>query len=129
MTSIPLTEKARSLAEAQSFPTVVTLLPDGTPQARIVWIDTDGEHLLVNTERDRQRTKNVKHDPRVTVLLVDPADPYSQVEVRGHVVEIVEDESAREHIDKLSVKYTGQPYANPIGSPRVILKVAADKIV
>jgi PPOX class probable F420-dependent enzyme len=85
-------------------------MPDGTPQARITWIDTDGEHLLVNTERDRQRTKNVKRDPRVTVLLVDESNPYSQVEVRGHVVEIVEDEPARAHIDELSRKYTGHEY-------------------
>jgi PPOX class probable F420-dependent enzyme len=124
-----LPEKVRALAEAKSFPTVVTLLPDGTPQARITWIDTDGDYLLVNTERDRQRAKNVRRDPRVTVLLVDPANPYSQVEVRGHVAEIVEDASARAHIDKLAQKYTGADYANPIGSPRVILKVAADRIV
>jgi PPOX class probable F420-dependent enzyme len=131
MTSTPiaLPESVRALAKANSFPTVVTLLPDGTPQARIVWIDTDGDYLLINTERDRQRTKNVRRDPRVTVLLVDPANPYEQVEVRGHVAEIVEDESARAHIDSLSQKYLGTPYGAPIGSPRVILKVAADKIV
>jgi PPOX class probable F420-dependent enzyme len=131
MTSTPiaLPENVRALANANSFPTVVTLLPDGTPQARIVWIDTDGDYLLINTERDRQRTKNVRRDPRVTVLLVDPANPYDQVEVRGHVAEIVEDESARAHIDKLAQKYLGTPYGNPISSPRVILKVAADKIV
>ncbi len=123
-----LPENVRQLAEAASFPTVVTLLPDGTPQARVVWIDTDGEHLLINTERDRQRTKNVRRDPRITVLLVENGNPYHQVEVRGRVVEIVEDDSARAHIDTLSQKYTGHPYTNPISSPRVILKVAADRI-
>jgi PPOX class probable F420-dependent enzyme len=128
-TPVTLPDNVRSLAEAKSFPTVVTLLPDGTPQARIVWIDTDGDYLLINTERDRQRTKNVRRDPRVTVLLVDPENPYEQVEVRGHVAEIVEDESARAHIDKLAQKYLGTPYGNAIASPRVILKVAADKIV
>jgi PPOX class probable F420-dependent enzyme len=127
--SIALTDNVRALAKANSFPTVVTLLPDGTPQARIVWIDADGDHLLINTERDRQRTRNVRRDPRVTVLLVDPANPYEQVEVRGHVVEIVEDESARAHIDALSQKYLGTPYGAEISSPRVILKVAADKII
>jgi PPOX class probable F420-dependent enzyme len=125
-----LPENVLKLARAKTFATVATLMPDGSLQARITWIDTDGEHLLVNTEIGRQRTKNVKLDPHVTILLVDPENPYSQVEVRGHVVEIVEGDEARRHIDTLAQKYRGQDYdATMITSPRVILKIAADKIV
>jgi PPOX class probable F420-dependent enzyme len=127
MAEEPLDPHVVELAQGKTFATVVTLMPDGRPQAQVTWIDTDGTHLLVNTERDRQRTRNVRRDPRVTVSLVAPGNPYDTAEVRGRVVEVVEDEAARAHIDELSQRYTGGPYQNPIGSPRVILKIAAEK--
>ena len=120
-----LDEKIRSLAEAKNFAAVTTLMPDGTPQTTPLWIDTDGEHLLLNTEVHRQKYKNVERDPRVTVLLMDPTNPYEYTEVRGEVVGTVTGPEARAHIDKLSNKYTGADYGNPIQSERVILKVAA----
>lgn len=121
--AMPLDETVARLAAAPTFATVATLMPDGQIQALPLWIDADDEHLLVNTERDRQRTKNVRLDPRITVTLVNPDNPYEWAEVRGRVVEIDESPAAREHIDKLSRKYTGHDYANPIGSPRVILRI------
>jgi PPOX class probable F420-dependent enzyme len=108
----------------------VTLLPDGRPQAQLTWIDTDGEHLLVNTEPQRQRAKNIRRDPRVTVLIHRAEDPWDWAEVRGHVVEVVEGQEARDHIDALSRKYLGTEYRNPVGPQgRVILRIAADKVV
>jgi PPOX class probable F420-dependent enzyme len=122
-----LHEDVVRLARDKTFATVVTLMADGSPQAGVVWIDTDGTHLLVNTERDRQRTRNVRRDPRVSVVLPDPANAYHVAEVRGRVVDVVEGQRARDHIDELAGKYTGSAsYANPITSPRVILVIAAD---
>jgi hypothetical protein len=72
----------------------------------------------------RQKFKNVERDPRVTVTIVDAGNPYHYAEVRGEVVEKLLGNSAREHIDKLSEKYTGGPYANEIQSERVLLKIA-----
>lgn len=126
---MPLDEDAVRLASAANLATVVTLMPDGQPQALLTWVDTDGDHLLVNTEPQRQRSKNVARDPRITVLIHDTANPFDWAEVRGHVVDTIGGTEARQHIDKLAHKYTGDDYQMPIGNQgRVILKIAPDKI-
>ena len=66
---MPLHPDAVRIAKGANLATVVTLMPDGQPQALLTWVDTDGEHLLINTEPQRQRSKNVARDPRITVLL------------------------------------------------------------
>jgi PPOX class probable F420-dependent enzyme len=120
---------ALRLAKGLSIATVVTIMPDGQPQALLTWIDTDGEHLLVNTEPQRRRVLNVRRDPRVTVLMHPADDLYDWAEVRGRVVGEVAGAEAREHIDTLAIKYTGQPYSNVVGPHgRVILKIAADHV-
>jgi len=116
------------LAEGANLATVVTLMPDGQPQALLAWIDTDGEQLLVNTEPQRQKARNVARDPRVTVLIVNKENDFDWAEVRGRVVGTAGGDEARAHIDRLAHKYTGADYANPIGpSGRLILRIEADK--
>jgi PPOX class probable F420-dependent enzyme len=126
---MPLNENVVRLARGVNLATVVTLMPSGQPQALPTWIDTDGEHLLVNTEPQRQRARNVRRDPRITVLINSATDPWDWAEVRGEVVEIVDGPPARDHIDALSRKYVGTEYRNPIGPHgRVILRIAAHKV-
>jgi PPOX class probable F420-dependent enzyme len=126
---MPLDEDTVRLAKGKNLATVVTLMPDGQPQALLTWVDTDGEHLLVNTEPQRQRARNVSRDPRITVLIHSDQDPWDWSEVRGRVVGTVEGAEARQHIDELSRKYVGTDYRNPIGPKgRVILKVAPEKV-
>ena len=123
-----LNEDVVRLAKGKNLASVVTLMPDGQPQAQLTWIDTDGEHILVNTEPQRQRSKNVARDPRVTVLLHGD-NPWDWAEVRGRVVDTIGEPRAREHIDELARKYTGADYANPIGDQgRTILVIAPDKV-
>jgi PPOX class probable F420-dependent enzyme len=125
---MPLHPDAVRIAQGPNLATVVTLMPDGQPQALLTWVDTDGEHLLINTEPQRQRAKNVARDPRITVLLHGD-NPWDWAEVRGRVVDTIGEPRAREHIDELSQKYLGQPYGNPIGPQgRIILVVAPDKV-
>jgi PPOX class probable F420-dependent enzyme len=125
---VALDPNVQRLATSDNIAVTVTLMPDGQPQALPTWIDTDGDHLLVNTEPQRQKAKNVRRDPRVTVLIVDKANPFDFVEVRGRVVDTVGGEEARRHIDQLSQRYTGGPYRMPIGEQgRVILKIAPDR--
>lgn len=124
-----LDEDTIRLAKAKNLATVVTLMPDNQPQAQLTWIDTDGEHLLVNTEPTRQRAINLERDSRITVLIHAADNPWDWSEVRGRVVETVDGQRARDHIDELARKYVGTDYRNPIGPKgRIILKVAPDKI-
>ena len=125
---MPLDEDVTRLAKGKNLATVVTLMPSGQPQALLTWVDADDEHVLVNTEPQRQRARNIARDPRITVL-IHGENPYDWAEVRGHVAEIIAGDEARRHIDELSRKYTGQDYAPPVGPHgRVILKVAPDKV-
>lgn len=126
---MPLDDDAARLARGKNLATVVTLMPDGQPQALLTWVDTDGEHVLINTEPQRQRARNVARDPRITVLIHSATDPWDWAEVRGEVTETVGGDVARAHIDELSQKYLGTEYRNPIGPEgRVILKVTPKKV-
>lgn len=122
-----LEDRVVELARGKNLAAVTTLLPDGTPMTQPLWVDTDGEHLLLNTEVHRQKFLNITREPRVTVMIVDPDAPYLYVEVRGHVVESVRGPEARAHIDQLAQKYTGGDYGNTVQSERVILKIAPDR--
>lgn len=124
-----LHEKTRALAAGKNFAVLTTLLPDGTPQSHVMWVAADDEYLYINTERHRQKFKNITGDPRATVTIVDAANPYSFSEVRGTVVETIGGREAREHIDELSRRYFGRPYSNRIQSERVILKIRPDREV
>ena len=72
---MPLDEDVTRLAKGKNLATVVTLMPNGQPQALLTWVDADGEHVLVNTEPQRQRARNVARDPRITVLIRSEATP------------------------------------------------------
>jgi PPOX class probable F420-dependent enzyme len=127
--TMPLDDDTVRLAKAPTLATVVTLMPDGQPQALLTWIDTDGENILVNTEPHRQRSRNIRRDPRVTVLLHSSDDPWDWSEVRGRVVSTITGKQARDHIDELSRKYVGRDYANPIGPDgRIIYVIQPDKV-
>ena len=126
MADIP--SEYRDLFERPSFAFVATLLPDGAPHVTPTWVDFDGEHVLVNTVRDNRKDKNVRNDPRITLAIADPENPYRYLSVRGEVVERRE-EGAREHLDALAERYTGQPkYPGPSGQERVVLVIRADDV-
>src|SRR5688572_24720888 len=105
-TTIP--DTFQDLLTATIFPTLVTVMPDGQPQASIVWFSYDGQHILVNTAKGRQKDKNMRARPKVTLVFVDPKDPYRFLEVRGKVVSVTE-EGALEHINALSARYRNRP--------------------
>ncbi|MFB6156598.1 MAG: PPOX class F420-dependent oxidoreductase [Haloferacaceae archaeon] len=128
MASIP--DGFLDLFERPTFAHIATLLPDGAPHVTPVWIDHDPDtgRLLVNTERDRRKEKNVRSDPRVGVSMTDPDDPYRMLSVTGEVEEITT-EGAREHIDELAMRYMGEEeYPNPIRTERVILAIGPDRV-
>jgi PPOX class probable F420-dependent enzyme len=117
-------EKYRDLFSKKAFASLGTLMPDGRPQVTPVWCDFDGEHVIFNSAKNRQKDKNVRRDPRVALAIIDPDNPYRYMEIRGKVVEITE-EGADKSIDKLAKKYLGvdkYPYGQP-GEVRVIYKI------
>lgn len=121
---MPIDDGVRALAKGPNFAVVTTLMPDGLPQSQVMWVDCDDEHVLINTEMGRQKQRNAERDPRATVTIIDRENPYSYAEVRGEVVEALRGQEARDHIDALSVKYTGEPYSpEAIQTERVILKI------
>jgi PPOX class probable F420-dependent enzyme len=126
---MPLDDDTIRLAKGANLATVVTLMPNGQPQALLTWVDTDGEHILVNTEPQRQRARNIRRDPRITVLIHSGDDPWDWSEVRGRVTATVTGDEALKHVHEVAHKYTGGDYPRPIGPEgRVILKVTPDKI-
>ncbi len=122
-------QKHLDLFQKKAFGHLVTLMPDGSPQVTPVWVDYDGEYVLVNTAKGRRKTTNVEHDPRVAIEIQDPDDPYRYVQIRGRVVDITE-KGADQLIDQLSGKYTGNPhYQNRVpGEVRVTLKIKPEHI-
>lgn len=117
------------LATGRNFAALTTLMPDGQPQTQVMWVDADDRHVLINTEVDRQKHRNVQRDPRVTVTVMDSENPYHYIEVRGRVVEEIRGPEARAHIDACSQRYNGQPYpAEAIGTERVILRIEPSKV-
>ncbi len=92
------------LFDKKVFANLATLMPDGRPQVTPVWCEFDGTHILVNSAKGRQKDRNMRRDPRVSLSIMDPDNSYRYLEVRGEVVEIEED-VALEHINKLAKKY------------------------
>src|ERR1700687_3994685 len=117
-------EKYRDLCGKRAFASLGTLMPDGRPQVTPVWCDLEGNLVVFNSAKGRQKDKNVRRDPRVALSIVDPDNPYRYLEIRGRGAEITE-HGANEHIDKLAKKYLGvdkYPYGQP-GEVRVMYKV------
>src|SRR3989442_8554511 len=122
-------EKYRDLFQKRAFGSLGTLMPDGRPQVTPVWVDFDGEHVIFNSAKGRQKDRNVRRDPRVAIAIIDPDNPYRYLEIRGKVVEITED-GAGDHINKLSKKYLGNPvypFRKP-GEVRVTYKIEPQKV-
>ncbi len=109
---------------------VATIEPDGAPQLTQTWVDTDGEHVVINTVDGHRKLANMARDPRVMVNVCDRDASSSYWALRGHVVETTT-EGGKEHIEALSQRYTGGPYRTygRRTGDRVIVRIAVDRIV
>ncbi|GGS51794.1 MULTISPECIES: PPOX class F420-dependent oxidoreductase [Streptomyces] len=130
--SAALSDSLKSLLDDKVFIVVGTVQPDGSPQMSPVWVKRDGDDLLFSTTVDRRKEKNLRRDPRVTVVVMDPSNPYAYAEIRGTAE--VTTEGGRELIDELSRKYTGKDYAdfNPASkddAERVVVRITPQKVV
>ncbi len=116
--------------KTKAFAWLTTLMKDGSPQLTMIWFNTDGKYVLINSAVGRVKDRNMRRDPRVAIVITDPKNPYRFIQIRGKVVEI-STQGAREHINTLAKKYTGQERYTS-GDPdekRVIYKVLPEKVV
>jgi PPOX class probable F420-dependent enzyme len=127
MTEIP--KAYLDLFSKPAFAHLVTLMPDGSPQVTPVWVDLDGNTVIVNTAKGRLKDRNMRRDPRVALAVSDPANPYRYVQVRGRVADITEN-GGDAHIDKMAKKYLNQdsyPYRQP-DEVRVIYRITPEHV-
>jgi PPOX class probable F420-dependent enzyme len=127
--TVHLSDEVLALLREPSYAQLATLMPDGSPQVTQVWIDIEGEHIIVNTAVGHQKERNVRRDPRVAINLVDPNDQARQAAIRGQVVEM-STEGAADQINALAKKYMGVD-EYPFGSPdetRITLKIAPEHV-
>lgn len=102
MVAIP--DQFRDILDKKSFVHLATKMSDGSPQVSPVWVDYDGEHVIVNSAKGRVKDRNMRADDRVALSATDPDNPYRALMVRGRIAKITE-EGADEHIDRLAKKY------------------------
>ncbi|NNC12127.1 PPOX class F420-dependent oxidoreductase [Planctomonas sp. JC2975] len=112
------------LLRAPSSCHIATLMPDGSPQLTQVWVDTDGEHVVINSVDTHRKVRNIRRDPRVAVNVTDPESPAHFFQIRGTAV--LSYEGAAEHIEALSLKYTGRPYPWYGGRDQVRVRLTID---
>ena len=119
----------RALLHGKNFASLATTMADGAPQVSVVWIDVDGDTVLVNTAEGRTKTENMRRDARVAICLFDMDDPYRQLMLRGRVTDFAH-EGADAHIDFLAKKYTGADVyeGHRPDQRRVIVRIAVDQV-
>ncbi|NDJ85398.1 MAG: TIGR03618 family F420-dependent PPOX class oxidoreductase [Chloroflexi bacterium] len=93
---------------------LTTVMPDGQPQTTPIWCNREGDHILINTMQGFRKEKNMRANPRVTVLIYDPQQPTRNIEIRGRVTKM-QVENALTHLDELTRLYLDNPEAHFFG--------------
>jgi PPOX class probable F420-dependent enzyme len=114
----------RAFFEKDNLAAISTLAEDGGPRVTMVWVDVDGDDILVNSTQRRKWPKNLERDPRVALCAFDKEDVNHNVTVIGQVVSMTT-EGGWEHIQKVARKYGREKYEGP--SDRVIIRIAVDR--
>ncbi len=127
--SAELTPEDRELLHAPNYAWIITLNPDGSPQASITWVDADETHVLVNTAVGRRKDRNVIANPNVAIAVQRGADAYRWISVEGAVEERQLGPDADAHIDSLARAYDGEAWTPVEGQQRVRWRVRPTRIV
>lgn len=125
MATIPASH--RDILSKRSFAHVATVSEQGVPQVTPVWVEYDGDHVLINSAKGRKKDRNLRAQPVIAISIQDPDNPYRYVGLQGKIVEITE-AGGYEHINKLSHKYNGQDYPQNPGEVRVIYKIEPTRV-
>src|SRR3989442_6840624 len=125
-----LSEKAIKLIECKTFGNLVFVMSDGSPHVSPVWVDREGDFILVNTAEGRAKAKYLKANHRVALSIFNQQNPYEKVLIRGRVLDMTK-KGAEEHRDKVSVKYLGTSN-NPRRQPsvgRILVKIEPERVI
>ena len=124
-----LDDRDRELLSARNFCHVSTTREDGSIHTVPIWVDVDGENVVLNTEANRAWPRNLRRTGHTTLTILNHENPYEYLTLTGHVAEETED-GALEHIDAMAKKYIGQdsyPFHQD-GDVRVIFRIAPDRV-
>jgi PPOX class probable F420-dependent enzyme len=121
-----LTDAQKRFLDEPFVGVVSTIRDDGTPHSTVVWVDSEDGFVEFNTARGRAKPRNLERDPRATLTVVDPQNPYRWMSVTGHA-ELV-DEGADDHIDRLAKKYLGKDEYPWDKNGRVTVRIAPEKV-
>ena len=105
-----LPNELKQAIDNNAFCALATKINEKEIQNHLMWIDYKEDKILINTEQGRKKTKNIRLEPNISLVIFHPTDMYTCWEIRGIVEKIVQDTSANEHIDYLSNRYSGKPY-------------------
>lgn len=124
---IPLSDDIKTLVRGANFAHLATLMPDGSPQAAPVWVDLEGDRILVGTGEGSLKARNTKRDARVALSLVAYDNPYVEAQLRGRVAERWTDTDFK-IMDRISRKYVRKEFPmrdNP--DKRVVLVIEIER--
>jgi PPOX class probable F420-dependent enzyme len=105
-----LPDDVRTLFEGPNYAHLATVLPDGAPHTVPVWIGLEGDRIAFFTGEHTRKARNLAADPRVAISIVEHDNPYRMASVRGRLVDVVRGDPAMEIVDRISHRYTGQPF-------------------
>ncbi len=121
-----LSDETKKLLDGANFAHLSTLMPDGSPQSVPVWVGREGDQIVICTGENSLKGRNTARDPRVAISMVDFRDPYSEVQIRGKVVERRPDPDLK-LMDPISMKYIGKPFPMRQPEERIALIIAVEK--
>tara|TARA_A100001015_G_C14925130_1_gene686005 strand:- start:641 stop:1081 length:441 start_codon:yes stop_codon:yes gene_type:complete len=132
-----LSNELKEAIDNNAFCAISTHLNDNEIQTHLMWVDYEDDYLIINTEKERKKTENIRNNSNISLVVFHPTAMYSSWEIRGVVAEILSDHSADSHIDKLSLRYTGKPYRRELGEEwnyekiksRELWKIKPNKII
>jgi PPOX class probable F420-dependent enzyme len=125
--SILLSDATVALLDGKNYAILATINPDGSPQTSVLWVGRDGNDLLFSTVAGRVKHRNMERDPRVSVTVLDSADPENYVELRGRVS--MTPDVGRALDTRLSWKYDGRdPGEDRPGAVRIVVRMVVEKV-
>lgn len=122
-----LPEFAEQLLDNRVFAVLATVSAGGAPQSSVIWVKRDGGQVVFSTIRGRLKTRHMEQNPRVSLCLYDPEDPYAYVEIRGTVT--MEEQGGPELIDELSRAYDGKSWTVRPHETRLVCRVTPTKVI